>query len=44
MLDEYPDVGLLDHMVGDDQGDANQNYNEISLRTCQDAIVNKSNR
>lgn len=40
MSDKYLEVELLDHMVGDNQGNANQNYSETSsLHTCQDAII-----
>ena len=40
-MDKYPEVGLSDHMVSNNQGNANQTQNEISPLTCHDAITRK---
>ena len=44
LLGKYPEVGLLNHMVGNNQGSENQNQNEISTHTCQDAIIKKKKK
>ena len=41
ILDKYSEVDLLDHVVSNNQGNANQNQNEILPHTCQNAIDRK---
>ena len=41
ILDKYSEVDLLDHVVSNNQGNANQNQSEILPDTCQNAINRK---